>query len=244
MERGFDYESAKRLCLSHKQILESIQRIITSRVMDEDRVKKIAKEVYESKVIASQIETAFQTGNTNVMMQPNEKTLLKELYVCEEGKKIINDLQWREQQRREIIRDVNTLTSTASALKWFFAGKQTKQEANEAYQRLSQIMTKDYPTVIKNLEEKSKRLDEISVNAAYGIVSGHEKDYSQCLLRCVPDLMDRTNLPPEVSRKVSQASELIRQYESAQREQQNRSSDTVRAAKNAGRGEIPGLCCS
>ena len=183
MDRNFDYEDARRLCASHKQILDTIQKTLKARSKDADKVRQAATEVFGSKVLASQIASALQSGNVNVAMQPNEKMLIQAVYICDEGEKIVSALQDKEQTRRDVIRDIGTLSSASSPLKWFFSGKQGKEAAIAAYQRLSGLLQGDYPSLVKGLEEKSRALDDVSVNDAYGAVSGKEQSYLPCLTR-------------------------------------------------------------
>ncbi len=236
MDRAFDYEGAKRLCASHKQILDTIRRTYASREKDEERVWKEAKEVFGSQVIATEIAVALQVANINVAMQPNERALIRELYVCEEGRKVVSVLGNMDQLRREIVRNMNTLDGMSSSLKWLFSGKQTKEAANAAYQRLSQLMQGEYPSLIRSQEERSRELDSMSVNDAYGAVSGHEQSYMQCLMRCAANLVKQVKPLPEISQKIKQVNDVVSQYQGAQKNQQSREQqarDTVDNAINS-----------
>ena len=44
MDRIFDYEDAKRLCASHKQILDTILRTLSAREKDNNNFAKAAAE--------------------------------------------------------------------------------------------------------------------------------------------------------------------------------------------------------
>ena len=233
MGRVFDYESAKRLCASHKQLLDTIQRMSASRARDADRVREAAKEVFGSRVIASRIAAALQSGDLNETMQPGEKALIRELYVCEKGENVLSVLEKKEQLRQEIVRDVNTLNSASSFLKRLFAGKQTKEAANVAYQRLSQLMQSEYPSLVRSLEEKSKALDSVSVNDAYSAVSGHEQSCMQFLRRCMPDLVKQANLPPEIEPKIQQIRDVVSRYQKAQKNQPGREQKAREAVDQA-----------
>lgn len=233
MDRIFDYEDAKTLCASHKQILDTIRRTIASRDKDAGKFKAAARDVLGSKVIASQIETALKSGNLNVAAQPNEKALLHAVYVCDEGDKIVTALKSKEKQQREILQDINILSGTCSPLKWFFSNKPSKEAANAAYQRLAQLLQSDYPSLIKGLEDKSKELDRISVNEAFGIVDGKEHQYVSWLSRCIPDMVRQSNLPADIEDKIKKVTETVSLYQTALRNQQGRELSAKEAANKA-----------
>ena len=233
MDRVFAYEDAKKLCATHKQILNTIKKIIASRGKDASRVQKAAQEVYDSKVIASQIATALQSGNLNVAEQPNEKALLREVYVCHEGDKIVSLLESEGQLQKEVLGDIHSLEGVGSSLKWLFAGKQAKETANAAYQRLSKLLTGDYPAVVKAAESASKELDDITVTKAFGLVSGNEHQYYQTLLRNVPDMGRNSNLMPVIAQKIKQVNDTAAQYQSAKTNQRQKELMAKAAADQA-----------
>lgn len=222
MDRIFDYEDAKRLCVSHKQILDTIRRTLASRSNDEASFKREASEILNSKVIASQILAALQTGNINLQTQPNERALLQAAYKLAEGEKIMEDLQDKEKERQQIVRDINAVNAVSSSLKWFFSGNGAKQAANEGYRRLSEMMTGNYPTAVKELEKKSQELDALPANEAYIAVLGNEHTYAPILAKHVPELVQRENLPPEISQKIINVKDIVGQFQTAQNNQKNR----------------------
>lgn len=233
MDRWFEYEDAKRLCASHKQIIDTIRKMKESRAKDAEGFKKAAKEVFDSRVIAAEIATALQTSNLNVTAQPNEKALLYAAYKCNEGDKIVVALKEKEQQQKEIIRDIDTLLGVCSPVKWLFSGRNSKEFANNAFQRLTKLMQNDYPAAIKELEEKSKKIDSVSVNEAYGFVSGNEQNYVTWLIKCVPEMVKQSKLPAGIGEKIKRVSDTVSIYQRTVGEKQLREQIAKNAADQA-----------
>ncbi len=69
----------------------------------------------------------------------------------------------------------------------------------------------EYPASIKRLEKRSKELDALSSNNAYGAVSGHENDYLPCLKKCAPELVKMEKPVPEIQKKIDQANDIVKQ---------------------------------
>lgn len=233
MDRWFEYEDAKRLCASHKQILDTIQKILDLHKKDIDTFKKAAKDVLDSKVIASQITTALQTGNLNVAVQPNEKALLHAAYICDEDDKIVLGLTEALKLKREITNDISALTFANSPIKWLFSGKQSKEEANKAFQRLTKLLQDDYPVTVKDLEKKNDALKSVSFNEAYGKVSGNEHKYVSWLKEYVPDLVQQSKLPAGIDEKIKKVSSILSLYQKVLSDQSVREQMAKSAANQA-----------
>ena len=233
MDRIFDYEDAKRLCASHKQILDTIRRTLSAREKDNNNFAKAAAEAYKSKVITSQVMTALQTGNLNIQTQPNEKALLHAAYVLAEGEKITEALQVKEKGKREILRDITALSGASSPMKWFFSGKESKKAANAAYRRLSEMIQGNYPVSVSDLEKQSKKLDAVSVNEAYAAVLGNEHTYVSLLAKYISDLVQKDNLPPEIARRIRVVTDTVSKYQAAQANQKTREQQAKTEANEA-----------
>lgn len=233
MDRVYEYEDAKRLCASHKKILELIQKINASRAKDAERVKKNASEVLRSKVIASEITTALQTGNINPAEQPNEKALMHAIYVYDEGQKILSEMNRDEKVRKDIIRDIERLSSLDSPLKRFFTTRQVKEEANNAYERLAFILQSNYPVTMMELEKRNKKLDEGSANEFIATVAKYGPYYYQCLSRFDPNLVKKDGLSSDISQKIRTVSDLANLYRRAMEDQKFRENQARSQADNA-----------
>ncbi len=233
MERLFEFAQANGLCASFMQMLDINRQITAARIKDADKFRQEAKNVLESKVISSQIVTALQTENLNMELQPNEKSMLRAIYVCSEGEKILSTLRAKDHLQKDIIRDINTLSSMSSTIKWFFANKQAKEAANNAYQRLAEIMQGDYPKLVNDMKQASDRLDHLSVNEAYGLVAGKEQEYTACLGKWIPDLVKYRNLPIEIESKIREVNKFISQYQNAVKLQETKEQEARNMADQA-----------
>ncbi len=209
MKRLYDIDDAARLCSFSHKILETINRTLDARAGDAVKVEELAREIYNSKVLASQIETALLSENPNVALQPIETFFIQAVYICSEGDKVIEELNNTDKSQLETLQRIRILNSMQSSLKWFFSNKQAKERANAAYDQLANEMNGDFPIIVKNLAEAGKKVDSITVNEACGAVYGYEREYKKYLEQLIPDLMQQKNLPPIVNQKIDQMNSLI-----------------------------------
>ena len=102
MDRVYDYRDAKRLCASHQQILDTIQKMKTSHAKDSEKVKENATAVADSNVVSADIGFAVSSGKTNTQPQPNEIALVQSVYKYDIGQDIVTALD-REKETIQAI---------------------------------------------------------------------------------------------------------------------------------------------
>ncbi len=88
MDRLYDFNEAKRLCSSHKELLERVEKILRERAHDIDQVRDKATKVIDRVGIEQEINNALQKESTSTGLHEDATAMALSVYKYDIGDNI------------------------------------------------------------------------------------------------------------------------------------------------------------
>ncbi|MBO5567860.1 MAG: DEAD/DEAH box helicase, partial [Clostridia bacterium] len=202
MSKSFTNKEVKAILAEHKSIKHALNLIESFQKNIEETIIKDTQLILDSTYISDQIVESFEKKQLYTAKTEEIEELVSALYQYTNSRRIAEDHYNVSNQVPKIDVAISALSIVRSPLKWLFASKTAKQEAEEAYSYLKEKITdENYGRLVKKNLAELERLKDSNVKT---ITDNNAIQYKSVISDILPQSLKTS--------KMGSLSQLLNQY--------------------------------
>jgi len=205
MAKTYDFKDAKKLIKEYKELLNNLN--LSNKYVN--KFKNEVKNEINFKMSSNYFNRNLSQELKELMPRDrkNEEIygILKAAYCYSRSNEISNYCISLYNENNDIIKThVKTLSRGNNAIKWFFAGRRKKEEAEKAFNELKEEENNSFYRNSINLLQELKGLYNVEANLVYTDVLSNEEKYKDIIFKIDPTILERGSKVYEIEKLFSE----------------------------------------